>query len=27
VSRVLGKLDCDSRLQAAILAREEGLVG
>ena len=26
VSRVLGKLDCDSRLQAAILAREEGLV-
>jgi DNA-binding NarL/FixJ family response regulator len=26
VSRVLGKLGCDSRLQAAILAREEGLV-
>ncbi|WP_411701133.1 response regulator [Conyzicola sp.] len=27
VSRMLGKLGCDSRLQAAILAREEGLVG
>jgi DNA-binding NarL/FixJ family response regulator len=27
VSRVLGKLGCDSRLQAAMLAREEGLVG